>query len=83
MNDENREKFLKGIAQNGCLLLHLCCPEGLTPFPELSVVLFLNLEWKPEFPPPLQNAAQAELLPTASTYPGLPNTHFWSSWFGY
>lgn len=43
---------------------------------QLSVVLFLSLEWKPNFPPPLQNAAQAELLPTASTYRGLPNTLF-------
>lgn len=31
--------------------------------------LFLSLEWKPKFPPPLQNTAQAEPLPTASTCP--------------
>lgn len=34
---------------------------------QLSVVPFLSLEWKPKFPPPLQNAAQAEPLPTVST----------------
>lgn len=31
--EKNLKKFLKGIAQNGCLLPSLCCPEELTPFP--------------------------------------------------
>lgn len=30
---------------------------------QLSVVLFLSLEWKPKFPPPLQNAAQQSRCP--------------------
>lgn len=32
--EKNLKQFLKGIAQNECLLPSLCCSEGLTPFPE-------------------------------------------------
>lgn len=46
---------------------------------QLSVVFLLNLEWKPKFPPALQNTVQAEPLPTASTDRVLPNTHFGAS----
>lgn len=52
--EKNLKKILKGIAQNGCLLPSLCCPEGLTPFPEHTA----------QFSPFSESGMEAKISPT-------------------
>lgn len=64
--EKNRKKFLKGIAQNGCLLPNLCCPEGLTPFLEHTAQCSLftesGMEAKISLPFTERSAQQAPIV---------------------
>lgn len=82
--EKNRKKFLKGIAQNGCLLPSLCCPEGLAPFPGhiAQCSLFSECGMEVRISPTFTERsagrarAQSKHLSCAARHP------FWSIWFG-